>query len=332
MTKGAQAAMTDEVAPLLSVDGLCVEFGDARAPARAVDCASFTIRGRETVALVGESGCGKSLTALALARLLPPAARIAGGRVTFGGRDMLALSPSALRRARGGEIAYVFQEPATSLNPVLTVGAQIREALRLHRPEADSDSEAANLLKTVGIPCAASRLRAWPHELSGGMQQRVMIAMALACRPRLLVADEPTTALDVTIQAQILALLVRLQAEFGMAILLITHNLGLVAKVAARVNVMYAGRIVEHGPTEAVLRNPAHPYTRGLLKAVPRLSGRGDLEGIPGSVPGLSSPPPGCRFHPRCPVSDARCKNESPGLARIDAERGVRCHYWKRGM
>ena len=323
--------MTGVAPPLLSVDGLRIEFGDARAPARAVDGVSFDIRERETVALVGESGCGKSLTALALARLLPPAARIAGGNVTLGGRDMLGLSKSALRRARGGEIAYIFQEPATSLNPVFTVGSQIREALRLHRPGADPDTEAASLLEKVGIPGAAGRLRAWPHELSGGMQQRVMIAMALACRPRLLVADEPTTALDVTIQAQILSLLVRLQAEFGMAILLITHNLGLVAEVAARVNVMYAGRLVEQGPTGAVLRTPAHPYTRGLLKAVPRLRGGGELEGIPGGVPGLRSMPSGCRFHPRCPMSGARCETECPGLTRIDAERGVQCHYWKRG-
>lgn len=322
--------MTDEAPLLLSVDGLCVEFGKTRAPARAVDRVSFSIRERETVALVGESGCGKSLTALALARLLPAAARIAGGRVMFGGRDLLGLASSALRCVRGNEIAYIFQEPASSLNPVFTIGAQIQEALRLHRRGVDAAAEAVSLLEKVGIPEAATRLRAWPHELSGGMQQRVMIAMALACRPRLLVADEPTTALDVTIQAQILALLVRLQAEFGMAILLITHNLGLVADVAARINVMYAGRLVEQGPTEAVLRAPAHPYTRGLLKAVPRLHGDGELEGIPGGVPGLRSLPSGCRFHPRCPFSDARCETESPELTRIDSERGVQCHYWKR--
>jgi len=317
--------------PLLRVEGLKVYFRTANNPIRAVDGADFTIREGETVALVGESGCGKSVTALALARLLPHAGYVAGGRIQLGDSDILALRESDLRAIRGSDLSYVFQEPATSLNPVFRVGFQIREALRLHRRDVNAREEAERLLQLVGIPDPAHRLDAYPHQLSGGMQQRVMMAMALACRPRLLVADEPTTALDVTIQAQILDLLQDLQRQLGMAILLITHNLGLVAGVADRVNVMYAGRIVESGPVEPVLRRPLHPYTQGLLAAVPRLNtAAGRLTGIRGTVPSPQCLPPGCPFHPRCDRADDLCRRLAPETTETDEPgRSVRCHYWK---
>ncbi|MDD5678824.1 MAG: ABC transporter ATP-binding protein, partial [Kiritimatiellae bacterium] len=255
---------------------------------------------------------------------------VAGGSIRFAGRDVLAFDQARLRQMRGAEIAYIFQEPATSLNPVFRVGWQIAEALKLHRPDIAVRDEVISLLKRVGLPDPERRLNAYPHELSGGMQQRIMIAMALACRPRLLVADEPTTALDVTIQAQILDLLVSLQDELGMAMLLITHNLGLVAGVARRVNVMYAGRIVERGPVEKILGNSAHPYTRGLMAAVPRLSGgKNRMAGIPGAVPNPARLPSGCPFHPRCPKAQALCRREDPIETTITEDHRVRCHFWK---
>ncbi len=308
-----------------------MHFGADEAPIRAVDGACFSIQPGETVALVGESGCGKSITALSLARLVPLPGRIAGGRITLGEIDVLGMGEAELRALRGADISYVFQEPATSLNPVFKVGFQIKEALRLHREDVNFREEAANLLRMVGIADPAERLAAYPHQLSGGMQQRVMLAMALACRPRLLVADEPTTALDVTVQAQILDLLMDLQARLGMAILLITHNLGLVAGVAEKVNVMYAGRIVEAGATEHVLRRPLHPYTRGLLAAVPRIDAPpGRLAGIRGTVPSPNRLPSGCPFHPRCDLADDFCRQQAPDVFQTD-EPGhcVRCHYWK---
>ena len=315
--------------PLLQVDDLRAYFGAADRPVRAVDGVSLTVRAGETVALVGESGCGKSATALALTRLLPqPPAFYAGGSIRWCGREVLTLSERELRQLRGREIAYIFQEPASSLNPVFRVGDQIMEAIRLHRPDADPRPEALRLLGLVGIPEPARKFVAYPHELSGGLQQRVMIAMGLAGRPKLLIADEPTTALDVTIQQQMLDLLRRLQGELGMAILLITHNLGLVAEAAHHVHVMYAGRMVERGPVEQVLRRPAHPYTRALLRAVPRLEGpTRDLEGIEGRVPRLSDLPAGCAFHPRCPLAQARCRAEVPGWTERPAGVAVRCHF-----
>ncbi len=321
--------MTD-AATLVSVRDLRVQFGPAAAPVRAVDGVSFDIASGETVALVGESGCGKSVTALSLTRLVPGARYGDGSSVRFRGEDVLAMGADALRRIRGAEISYVFQEPGASLNPVFRAGYQVREAIRLHRPDADDASEALELIRLVGLPSPERIARAYPHELSGGMQQRIMIAMALACRPNLLIADEPTTALDVTIQAQILELLQQLQRELRMAVLLITHNLGLVADVAHRVNVMYAGRIVESGPTHDVLRRPLHPYTRGLLNAVPRLSGGPDrMPGIDGAVPNPARLPAGCSFHPRCSWAAAVCREAEPGASDPGGERSIRCHFWK---
>jgi oligopeptide/dipeptide ABC transporter ATP-binding protein len=313
---------------LLRVEGLRVHFRTRGRPVHAVDGVYFDIRAGETVALVGESGSGKSVTALALTRLAPePPARYVGGVVVYGGEDVLRMGEARLRALRGNEIAYVFQDPATALNPVFRVGWQIREALRLHRPEETGDEEVLRLLRLVGIPDPERRRRAYPHQLSGGMQQRVMIAMALACRPRLLVADEPTTALDVTIQAQILELLRSLQQEFGMALLLITHNLGLVADLAHRVNVLYCGRVVESGPVREVLVSPRHPYTQALLHAVPRLEGgRGRLPGIPGAVPNPAALPAGCPFHPRCPRARDECSREDPRETAAGG-RTYRCHY-----
>jgi oligopeptide/dipeptide ABC transporter ATP-binding protein len=311
---------------LLEVSGLWVGFrGDA--DVQVVRDISFSIQSGQTVALVGESGCGKSVTALALARLLPePPAYYPLGRIKLAGRRVLDLGAKELRRLRGGVIAYVFQDPGTALNPVLRVGYQLEEALREHQPEVDVRLEAGRLLELVGLPDAKACLKVYPYELSGGMQQRVVIAMALACKPQLLVADEPTTALDVTIQAQIMELLKRLQQELGMAVLLITHNLGLVADMADEVNVMYAGNLVESGPVEAVLRDPRHPYTVGLLRAVPRLDMKGTrMQGIDGSVPMAGCLPDGCPFAPRCERSAALCRDKLPEFTAVEPGRRLRC-------
>jgi len=313
---------------VLNVRGLRVEFGPRAMPVRAVDGATFDVRHGTTAALVGESGCGKTVTALALARLLGPGARYVAGEIFLCGRNVLSMTERELSDVRGRDISYVFQEPASALNPVFRIGYQIMEAIRLHRPEADPRAEAEFLLRMVGIPDPGARLRSYPHELSGGMQQRVMIAMALACRPKLLVADEPTTALDVTIQAQILELMSELQKKLGMAILLITHNLGLVADIAETVNVMYAGRIVESGPTEQILRSPAHPYTEGLIRAVPRLSdSRERRTGIDGSVPDPARLPPGCKFAPRCPRAKEECSAQEPTAAPAAHGGWVKCRF-----
>lgn len=318
--------------PLLEVNNLSIHFGSRSRPARAVDGVSFSVDTGEIVALVGESGSGKSVTALSLARLLPePAARFAGGSIKFGGREVLMLSDAEMRQLRGGQIAYVFQEPSAALNPVLSIGAQIDEALREHRSGIDRKAELTRLLRSVGLDDTERVARAYPHELSGGMQQRAVIAMALAGKPRLLVADEPTTALDVTVQAQILDVLLDVQRTGGMGMLFITHNLGLVGKVAQSVLVMYAGQIVEVGPVSDVLRAPRHPYTKALVAAVPRLrGGNARLEGIPGAVPAATDYPEGCRFHPRCAFAQERCLNEEPAWEALDGQgSGVRCHFWK---
>ena len=316
--------------PLLEIKNLQVEFGSGASAARAVDGVSLSLEAGKTLCLVGESGSGKSVTALSIAKLVPsPPARYVGGEILIEGRDVLKMSSRELRDIRGGLVSYVFQEPGASLNPVFRIGAQIKESLKYHRPAVANDAEVIRLLKLVGIPAPESRLRNYPHELSGGMQQRVMIAMALASQPKLLVADEPTTALDVTIQAQIIELLVDLRKQLGMAVLLITHNLGIVGDLADDVAVMYAGQIVEHGPVREVLQRPLHPYTQALIQSVPDLEAEVErLTAIPGTVPLLGSFPSGCRFHPRCPKAQASCSTQAPELASVKAGRRVRCPLW----
>jgi oligopeptide/dipeptide ABC transporter ATP-binding protein len=312
--------------PLLQIRNLKLEFGSLR----AIDDLSLTIGAGETVCLVGESGCGKSVTALSVARLTPvPPARYVGGEILLNGKDVLRMSNPQLREIRGGVVSYIFQDPGNSLNPVFRVGDQIRESLKLHRSEAATDDEVIRLLKLVGIPAPELRRQDYPHQLSGGMQQRIMIAIALASQPQLLVADEPTTALDVTIQAQIIELLRRLKQELGMAMLLITHNLGIVGDIADRVAVMYAGQIVELATASELLTRPLHPYTQALLGSVPKLGSNLDrLTAIPGSVPNLGAFPSGCRFHPRCPKARRDCPQKGPELVEVEANHWVRCFYW----
>jgi oligopeptide/dipeptide ABC transporter ATP-binding protein len=316
--------------PLLSVEGLRVQFATARGSVFAVNGVSFDIAPGETLGLVGESGCGKSVTALALLGILARNGGVTAGRAMFGGRDLLQLKDSELRHVRGREIAMIFQDPMTSLNPVLTVGRQIREVLETHFGLGKDEAvrRAGTLLERVGIPSPELRLRDYPHQFSGGMRQRAMIAMALACHPELLIADEPTTALDATIQAQILELLNQLKEELGMAVILITHDLGVVAGAAARVAVMYAGRIMEEAPVLELFRNPLHPYTRGLLASLPRGGKRGRLQAIPGSVPDLLDLPPGCVFRPRCPKAFEPCGGEEPLLKQVEDEHWVRCYLY----
>jgi len=326
--------------PLLRVRDLKTYFVTERGggTARAVDGVSFDVYPGETLGIVGESGCGKTVTSLSILRLIPepPGHILSGSLIEFEGRSLLTLRPPELRAIRGNEVAMIFQEPMASLNPVFTVGDQIAEAAIVHQrlPRKRARARAIEMLRLVGIPDPEERVDHYPHQLSGGMSQRVMIAMALVCRPKLLIADEPTTALDVTIQAQILELLDRLQAELGMAVLLITHDLGIVAGTSDRVVVMYAGQVVETAATPELFAHPLHPYTEGLMAAVPRIDTRvsqvrGRLHTIPGQVPAASAWPPGCRFHPRCPYAWDRCTAEEPPL--LDAGRGepgshsVRC-------
>lgn len=324
--------MSTDSTPLLAIHDLRLDFVNGDRSLRALDGVSLTVHAGETVCLVGESGSGKSITALSITRLLPsPPARVVGGSILLQGRDVLQMAPRELRSVRGGVVSYVFQDPSASLNPVIRIGNQILETLKLHRPDAANDAEVVQLLKLVGIPAPESRARDYPHQLSGGMQQRVMIAMALASQPKLLVADEPTTALDVTIQAQILDLLRDLKQRTGMAILLITHNLGLVSEIADRVAVMYAGQIVEEAPARELLSHPRHPYTRALMDSVPEL-GRDvtRLKAIAGSVPQLGAWPTGCRFHPRCPKATEACTQHNPELSPVESvgsSRLVRCPY-----
>ena len=317
--------------PLLEINNLQLEFGSREQPLRAVDGVTFSIDAGETVCLVGESGCGKSITALSIARLVPtPPVRYTGGQILLNGRDVLQMEQAELREIRGGVVSYIFQEPGASLNPVIRVGSQIKESLKLHRPEKATDAEVIRLLKLVGIPAPELRLRDYPHQLSGGMQQRIMIAMALASEPKLLIADEPTTALDVTIQAQILELLLDLKRRLGMAMLLITHNLGIVSDIADRLAVMYAGQIVEMAPAAELLRRPLHPYTRSLMNSVPRLGhGLERLQAIAGAVPNLGAWPKGCRFYPRCPNGPRHpeCAEKAPSLVEVEPSRWVRCLY-----
>jgi oligopeptide/dipeptide ABC transporter ATP-binding protein len=314
---------------LLTVDGLSVAFRTSRGEIGAVEDVSFNLAPGEVLGLVGESGSGKSVSALAILGLLPrPAARVTAGRVVFEGTDLLRLPERRLRRLRGPGIGMIFQEPMSSLNPVFTIGDQITETLRAHERigPAKAASRAVALLDRVGIPSAARRLGDYPHQLSGGQRQRVMIAIALSCNPRLLIADEPTTALDVTIQAQILDLLLDLRAERGMAVLLITHNMGVVAETADRVLVMYAGRIAEQAPVAELFDNPAHPYTRGLLSCVPALEmDLRRLPAIPGNLPDPSRRPPGCRFAPRCDWYIPDCDDGPPPLFPVASDHKAAC-------
>ncbi|WP_043363528.1 ABC transporter ATP-binding protein [Belnapia sp. F-4-1] len=308
---------------ILRIEGLRTRFGAAA----AVDGVDLELERGRTLGIVGESGCGKSVLSLSVMGLVPRPGCVDAGRVVLEGRDLLTLPPGEMRRVRGGQVAMIFQEPMTSLNPVHSIGAQIVEAMRAHEPGArDLRGRAIEALRRVRIPSPERRFEEYPHQLSGGMRQRVMIAMALACNPRVLIADEPTTALDVTVQAQILDLLRALQAETGMAIILITHDLGVVAEMADEVAVMYAGRVVERAPVAALFDDPQHPYTIGLLGSVPRLDeDRARLLAIEGSVPPPFALPPGCRFAPRCPFAVEACREEVPVLRDIGLAHGVAC-------
>ncbi len=319
---------------LLDVRDISVTFRGADGPpARAVENVSFTVAPGETVALVGESGCGKSVTGLTIMRLIQsPPGVIESGQVLFEGKDLLALPEPEMRRVRGGKIAMIFQEPMTSLNPVFTIGFQIAEAIHAHQKVSKEEARVrvVELLRRVQIPSPADRYRSYPHQLSGGMRQRAMIAMALACNSRLLIADEPTTALDVTIEAQIIELLEHLQSETGMSLILITHNLGVVAGMADRVIVMYAGRIVEQAPVIELFDRPLHPYTRGLLRSIPsRNVGKAKLPVIPGVVPDAAHKPAACHFHPRCEYARDVCRREAPALREISQGHVARC--WALG-
>ena len=316
--------------PLLQVKDLRTYFYTEEGLVKAVDGVTFDVQEGETLALVGESGCGKSVSALSLLKLLPiPPARIVSGEVLFEGDDLLKLDEDDLRKIRGNRISMVFQEPMTSLNPVLTIGKQMTEALELHLKldRNAANARAVQLLEMVGVAEAERRITDYPHQFSGGMRQRVMIAMAMACNPKLLIADEPTTALDVTIQAQVLEVMARLSREFGTAVIIITHNLGVVARYADRVNVMYAGKIIETSTAEKVYADPRHPYTLGLLRSVPRLDlGMGEklipIEGLP---PDLGHLPEGCSFYPRCTYRIDKCREEYPPLALVSENHYAAC-------
>jgi peptide/nickel transport system ATP-binding protein len=323
LTNDVSPAPRDAAEPLLAVEDLRTYFYTRQGLVKAVDGVSFSLSPGETLAIVGESGCGKSITALSLMRLIPdPPGRIVGGSVRLAGADLLALDEEAMRDVRGNEISMIFQEPMTSLNPVMTIGRQIAEVLMLHQrlARAEAAARAVEMLRLVKIPEAEQRARDYPHQLSGGMRQRAMIAMALACHPKVLIADEPTTALDVTIQAQILDIILQLQQQLGTAVVLITHDLGVVAETAQRVIVMYAGRKVEEAPVEELFARPQHPYTRGLLESIPRLglmrgeaeTGEARLQEIPGMVPALSDLPEGCAFAPRCRHAVDQCRRQYP--------------------
>jgi oligopeptide/dipeptide ABC transporter ATP-binding protein len=314
--------------PVLEVRDLVVEFRSEDGPLRAVDSVSFSVGRGEIVGLVGESGAGKTLTSEAILGLIAcPPGRVSG-EVRFRGRELLGLDERALARIRGREIAMIFQNPGASLNPVFRVGDQLVEAMAVHGPERRSTlwRRAVEIFARVGIQAAEARARDYPHQFSGGMAQRVMIGMGISCTPSLLIADEPSTALDVTIQAQVLALIRQLAREMGMAVLLVSHDLGIVSQMCHRVIVMYAGRIVEQAPIATIFRAPAHPYTRALIACLPELDGRGRLGAIPGMMPGLTAAPAGCRFHPRCAVAEARCAIDEPALRPVSAGQIAACH------
>jgi oligopeptide transport system ATP-binding protein len=320
--------------PLLQVRDLKTYFFTDEGVVKAVDGVSYDLEEGETLGLVGESGCGKSVSALSLLRLIPnPPGKIVGGEVIFEGNDLMQVDEDEIRHVRGNRIAMVFQEPMTSLNPVLTIGRQLTEALELHlkMDKLSAQRRAVELLEMVGIPEAPTRVNDYPHQFSGGMRQRVMIAMALSCNPKLVLADEPTTALDVTIQAQVLEILARLSRELGTAVIIITHNLGVVARYADRVNVMYAGRIVETANAKELYKSPRHPYTLGLLKSVPRLdqARKSKLDPIEGVPPDLVNLPPGCPFYPRCSYRIERCEQEMPPLVQVAEKHHAACWEWR---
>ena len=325
---------------LLDIRGLKTHFRTDAGMVRAVDGVDLLVARGETLSVVGESGCGKTVTAMTVLKLIAmPPGKIVEGKILWKGRDLVPLGPGEMQRIRSREIAIVFQEPMTSLNPVYTVGDQIAEVLRLHEKlnRREATDRAVEMLRLVHVPAPERRVHEYPHQLSGGMRQRVMIAMALACSPELLIADEPTTALDVTIQAQILDLLAEMKEKFGMAIMLITHAMGVVAEVAQRVAVMYAGRVVEEAPVEELFARPLHPYTQGLIRSIPRLEkgakGPGGrkrrLDAISGTVPSLITPPPGCRFAPRCTFASAECAAAIPELRTIEGAHKVACVLYK---
>ena len=319
---------------LLEIHDLVTEFDTDEGVVRAVDQVSFDVKPGATLGLVGESGCGKSVTALSIMQLLPnPAGRIVSGNIFFQGLDLTHLSIAEMENLRGNEIGMVFQEPMTALNPVQTIGRQLTEVLHLHTDQSDASAlqAAVEILEKVGIPSPEIRLSEYPHQLSGGMRQRVLIAIALVCSPSLLIADEPTTALDVTIQAQILDLIENLQKQLGMAVLMITHDLGVIAETCQDVVVMYAGKVVEKGSVFDIFDHPKHPYTQGLLRSIPRLDSpaKSKLEVIDGMVPGLLDLPSGCRFQNRCPLKIAQCENTSPGMEFVNSNHQVSCLNWK---
>ncbi len=319
---------------ILTVENLTVRFDSESGPVRAVQDVNFTVDAGKTLGIVGESGCGKSVTALSIMRLLPrPAGQIEAGHIYFNGLDIAAAPAHAMPAVRGNQISMIFQEPMTALNPVHPIGRQVAEVFRLHHPQmaaAEIEKQSLAMLAKVGIPDPRQRLREYPHQMSGGMRQRVMIAIALACRPRLLIADEPTTALDVTVQAQILELMADLQRETGMAMMFITHDLGVIAGICQDVVVMYAGNVVESAPVNTLFAQPLHPYTQGLMRAAPRLDSahKQDLPVIAGMVPGLADLPRGCRFENRCEHAMDVCRDVMPDITRIDNQHGVRCHLY----
>ncbi|CAL9443547.1 methionine ABC transporter ATP-binding protein [Streptomyces sp. DH-12] len=318
---------------LLEVRDLHVEFRTRDGVAKAVNGVTYGVDAGETLAVLGESGSGKSVTAQAVMGILDtPPGRITGGEVVFQGRDLLTLKEEERRRIRGAEMAMIFQDALSALNPVLTVGDQLAEMFTVHRgmSRRDARAKAVELMDRVRIPAARERVRQYPHQFSGGMRQRIMIAMAIALEPALIIADEPTTALDVTVQAQVMELLADLQREYRMGLILITHDLGVVADVADRIAVMYAGRIVESAPVHDIYKAPAHPYTRGLLDSIPRLDHKGrELYAIKGLPPNLTRIPPGCPFHPRCPLARDVCTTDDPPLYEVSGTRGSACHFWR---
>ncbi|MCX4780826.1 ABC transporter ATP-binding protein [Streptomyces sp. NBC_01264] len=318
---------------LLEVRDLHVEFKTRDGVAKAVNGVNYSVAEGETLAVLGESGSGKSVTAQAVMGILDmPPGRIAGGEILFKGKDLLKMKEDERRKVRGAEMAMIFQDALSSLNPVLSVGAQLGEMYEVHRgmSRKDARNKAVELMDRVKIPAARERVGDYPHQFSGGMRQRIMIAMAMALEPSLIIADEPTTALDVTVQAQVMDLLAELQRELNMGLILITHDLGVVADVADKIAVMYAGRIVEAAPVHEIYRNPAHPYTRGLLDSIPRLDQKGqELYAIKGLPPNLLAIPPGCAFNPRCPMARAACRTDVPPLAEVGPDRSSACFFWK---